>query len=198
MEELNYDKKSLKAKLQSLIPLITEEQTMIYNEINGVERREGGAYFLYGQDGTGKTFMWRILCACFRSKGEIVLPVALSGIAPLLLPKGRTAHSRFGIPITVNEDSMCRGIEPNSLMADLIKRTKLIIWDEAPMTYKHCFEALDWSLRDVIRCPNGKPSELSFGGKVVAFGGDFRQVLPVIPKRTRQDIVFAALNSSKI
>ena len=172
---------------------------MIYNEINGaIERGEGGAYFLYGQGGTGKAFMWRILCACLRSKGEIVLPVASRGIVSLLVPKGRTAHSRFGIPITVNEDSMCRGIEPNSLMADLIKRTKLIIWDEAPMTYKHCFEALDWSLRDVIRCPNGKPSELSFGGKVVAFGGDFRQVLPVIPKRTRQDIVFAALNSSKI
>ena len=69
---------------------------------------------------------------------------------------------------------MCRGIEPNSPMADLIKRTKLIIWDEAPMTHKHCFETPNRSLRDVICCPNGKPSELNFGGKVVVFGGDFR------------------------
>ena len=66
---------------------------MIYNEINGaIERGEGGAYFLYGQGGTDKTFMWRILCACLRSKGEIVLLVASSGIASLLLQKGRTAH----------------------------------------------------------------------------------------------------------
>lgn len=37
-----------------------------------------------------------------------------------------------------------------------------------------------------------------FGGKVVVFGGDFRQILPVIPKGTRQDIVHATINSSKI
>ena len=66
------------------------------------------------------------------------------------------------------------------------------------MTHKHCFEALERSLRDVIRCRNGQPSELIFGGKVVVFGGDFRQVLSVIPKGTRQDIVFTALNFSKI
>ncbi|XP_056688054.1 uncharacterized protein [Spinacia oleracea] len=38
--------------------------------------------------------------------------------------------------------------------------------------------------------------EQPFGGKVVVFGGDFRQILPVIPKGSRQDIVFAAINSS--
>ncbi|XP_057528192.1 uncharacterized protein LOC130806941 [Amaranthus tricolor] len=37
------------------------------------------------------------------------------------------------------------------------------------MTHKHCFEPLDRSLHDVIHCRNGKPSELSFGGKVVVF-----------------------------
>ena len=66
------------------------------------------------------------------------------------------------------------------------------------MTHKHRFEALDRSLRDAIRCPNGKPFELSFGGKVIMFGGDFRQVFPVIPKGKRQDIVFVALNFWKI
>lgn len=33
-----------------------------------------------------------------------------------------------------------------------------------------------------------------FGGKVIVFGGDLQQILPVIPKGTRQDIVFASLN----
>lgn len=41
-----------------------------------------------------------------RSKGEIDLNVASSGITYLLLP-GRTAHSHFKIPINVNEDSTC-------------------------------------------------------------------------------------------
>ena len=199
MEELNYDKESLKTELHKLLPLMSEEQTLVYNDITkAIEKGTGGVYFLYRQGGKGKTFMWKILCACLRSKGEIVLPFASSGIVVLLLTRGRTAHSRFGIPINVNEDSMCRGIEPNSQLAELLKRTKLIIWDEAPMTHNHCFEALNRSLRDVIHCLNGKPSELSFGGKVVVFGGDFRQVLPVILKGTRQDIVFFALNYSHI
>ena len=77
MEELNYDRDSLKAELQELLPLMTEEQALIYNEIiRVIERGTGGVFFLYGQGGTGKTFMWKILCACLRSKGEIVLPVA--------------------------------------------------------------------------------------------------------------------------
>lgn len=64
------------------------------------------------------------------------------------------------------------------------------------MTHKNCFEALDTSLSNVFRCSNDKPSELSFGSKIVVFGGDFRQFSPV--NGTRQDIVFATLNSSKI
>ena len=40
------------------------------------------------------------------------------------------------------------------------------------------------------------PRQLPFGGKVILFGGDFRQILPVVPKGTRQDIVSASLNSS--
>ena len=35
-----------------------------------------------------------------------------------------------------------------------------------------------------------------FGGKVMLFGGDFRQVLPVVPKSTRAEIVNASLVKS--
>ena len=99
LEELYYNKDSLKAKLHELLPMMIEEQTLIFDEITkSIESGKGGAFFLYGQSGTRKAFMWRILCACLRSKGEIVLPVASSGIAYLLLPKGRSAHLRFEIP----------------------------------------------------------------------------------------------------
>ena len=37
---------------------------------------------------------------------------------------------------------------------------------------------------------------LQFVGKVVVFGGDFRQVLHVISNGSRQDIVHASINSS--
>ncbi|XP_057808736.1 uncharacterized protein LOC131023211 [Salvia miltiorrhiza] len=87
-------------------------------------------------------------------------------------------------------------INQGSPLAELIVKCKLIIWDEAPMMHKFCFEALDRSLRDIMRFVNPSSASTPFGGKTVVFGGDFRQILPVIPKGSRQDIVFATINSS--
>lgn len=163
--------------------------------IDDVSSGGGGVFFIYGHEGTWKTFVRRTLSATIRSKGQIVLNVASSGIASLLLTGGRTAHSRFAIPINVNEDSTCN-IRPGTDLAELLIKTKLIIWDEAPMTHTYCFEALDRSLRDILRFSDERSLEKPFGGKVVVFGGDFRQILPVIPKGSRRDIVFSIINSS--
>ncbi|KAF1877459.1 hypothetical protein Lal_00040175, partial [Lupinus albus] len=38
----------------------------------------------------------------------------------------------------------------------------------------------------------------TFGGKVIVFGGDFRQILPVIPRGSRSNIINATINSSYI
>ncbi|XP_028214934.1 uncharacterized protein LOC114396984 [Glycine soja] len=119
--------------------------------------------------------------------------VASSGIASLLLPGGRTAHSKFKIPVPVFEDSTCN-IHQGTQLAELLNQTSLIIWDEAPMAHKFCFEALDHSLRDIIK--HNSRDNKSFGGKVMVFGGDFRQILPVIPRGSRSDIVNATINSS--
>ncbi|XP_019150114.1 PREDICTED: uncharacterized protein LOC109146917 [Ipomoea nil] len=143
----------------------------------------------------GKTFLWRALSSALRSNGEIVLNVASSAIASLLLPGGRTAHSRLAIPISINEDSTCN-IAPSSPLPELIVQCKLIIWDEAPMMHKYRFEALDRTMRDLLRLKNPNSSDMTFGGKTVVLGGDFRQILPVIPKGTRHDIVGASINSS--
>ncbi|XP_016165296.1 uncharacterized protein LOC107607914 [Arachis ipaensis] len=61
---------------------------------------------------------------------------------------------------------------------------------------KFCFEALDKKMRDLMRFKYDQNRKLPFGGKTIVFSGDFRQILPVIPKRTRQNIVNACLNSS--
>jgi ATP-dependent DNA helicase PIF1 len=139
--------------------------------------------------------MWRTLASALRSKGEIVLTVASSGIASLLLPGGRTAHSKFKIPVPTFENSTCN-INGESDHAELLRQTKLIIWDEAPMCHKYTFETLDRTLRDVVKDEEDKNK--IFGGKVVVFGGDFRQILPVIPRGSRSDIVHASINASKI
>ncbi|GJY10519.1 uncharacterized protein Tco_0378704 [Tanacetum coccineum] len=73
--------------------------------------------------------------ALLRSERMIVLSIASSGIASLLLPGGRTAHSRFVIPLKLMENSTC-GIKQNTHLAELMQQVQLIIWDEAPMTQK--------------------------------------------------------------
>jgi len=48
------------------------------------------------------------------------------------------------------------------------------------MAHKFCFEALGRTLNDIMRKEN--KSKPVFGGKVIVFGGDFRKILPVIPR----------------
>jgi hypothetical protein len=69
---------------------------------------EDRTFFVYGYGGTGKTFLWTNLLNFIRSKGKIDLVVASSGIAALLLPGGRTPHSRFKVPLDIRENSMCK------------------------------------------------------------------------------------------
>nr|GEY80997.1 hypothetical protein [Tanacetum cinerariifolium] len=76
------------------------------------------------------------ITATIRSNGGIVLNVAPSGIAALLLDGGQTAHSRFAIPINLVEDSIY-SISADSDLAVLLCIAKLIIWDKAPMVHRH-------------------------------------------------------------
>ncbi|CAN7077844.1 unnamed protein product, partial [Brassica oleracea var. botrytis] len=94
------------------------------------------------------TFLYRTIIAKLRSVGKVVIPVASAGIAALLLPGGRTAHSRFKLPLKLSETSLYE-IKYGSMLANLISKTDLIIWDEAPMAHRQTFETLDHTLRDL-------------------------------------------------
>ncbi|XP_076888524.1 uncharacterized protein LOC143538972 [Bidens hawaiensis] len=105
-QELSYDIPTLQNEVRCILSQLTAEQRLIYDDINrAIEGDNGGVFFVYGYDGTGKTFLWKTLSTSIRSKGEIVLNVASSGIASLLLPGGRKAHSRFEIPLNLTEIS---------------------------------------------------------------------------------------------
>ncbi|XP_016206524.1 uncharacterized protein LOC107646893 [Arachis ipaensis] len=64
------------------------------------------------------------------------------------------------------------------------------------MTNKLALEALDRTFRDLMSLNVPSARDIPFGGKVIVLGGDFRQVLPVIPKRTHAEIVMTSINSS--
>jgi len=94
LEELAYDRTALAAKAVSMSLALNIGQRAIYDAIiDSVSRRRPFVYFIAGHGGTGKTFLWRSILAQLRSKDHIVLAVASSGVAALLVPGGRTTHS---------------------------------------------------------------------------------------------------------
>nr|GEU51748.1 hypothetical protein [Tanacetum cinerariifolium] len=93
-DELCYNKDELVMEHETLFSNLTSEQKNVYPKVmKVVEKKVRGVFFLYGYGGTGKTYVLRTLSATLSSKGEIVLNMASSGIASLLLSGGRTTHS---------------------------------------------------------------------------------------------------------
>jgi hypothetical protein len=151
----------------------------------------GKTFFVHSAGGGGKTYTCNTIAASIHADGKVVLCVASSAIAALLLDGGRTTHSHFKVPIPIHDQSFCN-IKKQTHLAEVISKAKLIIFDEVPMQHRYVVEALDHSLQDI------RGNERPFGGITVLFGGDFRQTLPVIPKGTWEDIVGATLCQSRL
>ncbi|KAK9055483.1 hypothetical protein SSX86_026566 [Deinandra increscens subsp. villosa] len=193
MEEKNYDREALKRQHDAMFPQLNVQQRFVYDYvINRLECKSQVLAFVYGHGGTGKTFLWKTIIAHVRSKGDVVLAVAASGIASLLLPNGRTAHSRFRIPIDLTDHSTCN-ITKKTNLSKLLIETVLIIWDEAPMSERYCLESLDRTLKDILDKPH-----IPFGGKSIVLGGDFRQTLPIKQKATKCQILDMSLTQSPL
>ena len=66
------------------------------------------------------------------------------------------------------------------------------------MTHRKCFEAVDRTLHDVLSVGNPDLADVPFGGIVMVFGGDLRQILPVVEGGTRPQIIDAAITNSPL
>ena len=149
-----------------------------------MEQEQGGLFFLHSGGGCGKTYLSKLIAAAVRARDKIVLCVASTGLASLLLPGGRASHSRFKIPIPIHEQSTCN-IKKNDIHHQLFQQTSLIIWDEVASQHRHVVECVDRLLKDLMS------REQPFGGITTLFGWDFRQTLPVVPHGSREQIVSA-------
>jgi len=195
-EIAKYDAATQAAMRNECVPQLNPKQRAVYDNVMAIVNRP--AFFVDGLGGTSKTFLYNYLMSTVHAQGQVAIDVALSGIAALLLDEGRTAHSRLKIPVQgLNSTSTCY-ISRDSKLAALLQATALIVWDEAVMMHKHVFEAVNRSLQDIMAVINPTFKFLPFGGLVMVFGGDFRQILPVVPRDTRGDVVTAALNRSSI
>ena len=162
-----------------------QQRHVVQTVISAVEGGNGGVFFVQAAAGCGKTFVSNTLTHYFRREHKIVLCVASSGIASLLLIGGRTVHSRFKIPLVLTDVSCT--IKKGSPEAALCREAALIIWDEAPMQEHLISSSVDKTLQDI------RESTKRFGGVVTVFLGDWRQTLPVKPKATQQEVVASSL-----
>ncbi|RCV17325.1 hypothetical protein SETIT_3G211200v2 [Setaria italica] len=138
--------------------------------LDHVIKGKGQIFFVDSPGGTSKTYLYKALLVKVHSMDLIAIATATSGIAASIMPGGRTAHSRFKIPIKLSENTMC-SFTKQSGTTELLRRASMIIWD---------------------RCTQ------PFGGKVMLVGGDFREVLPVVAHGTRAQITNVTLLRSYI
>ena len=171
---------------------LNTEQKCAYDQIMmHVRTNSAGVFFIDGPGGTGKTYLYKALLANIRKCGHIALATASSGVAANNMPGGRTAHSRFKIPLNLDNNTMCN-IKKQSGAAQLLRSARIIIWDEASMAKRQAIEALNRTMQDITGVIQ------PFGGKIMVLGGDFRQVLPVVRRGTPAQIVDSSLRMSPL
>ncbi|XP_071704720.1 uncharacterized protein [Rutidosis leptorrhynchoides] len=162
MEERNYNRDALMAQKQALESKLNQQQMHIDDIILSASSNNHQELLLvYEHGGTGKTFLWKAVITALCLDGKIVLAVASSVIASLLLPSGQTAHSRFKLPLQLNDEAMCN-VRKKTNLGTLLHQADLIVWDEAQINDKLCFEALDIMLRDLSdneNVPFGDPQQ---------------------------------------
>ena len=137
--EQSYNTSGLLSYVQNNISKLTSEQKDIYAKIiHCVDNYVGKIFFLDAPGGTGKTFVIKLILASIRSKNDIALVIASSGIAAMLLPGGRTAHPTLKLPLNLHstETPTCN-ISKSSGMGKVLQQCKLNIWDECKMAHKN-------------------------------------------------------------
>ncbi len=173
---------------------LTDEQRVIYDTVfNDVQTGVSAITFVEAAGGTGKTHLVNTLLTSIRNRGDVALAVASSGVASTLLLQGTTAHSLFKLPLNPQQlESRGCSVRRETALARKLAAAKLIVWDEATMSHKKSYEAVDRMLKDITM------DDRAMGGKNVLLLGDFRQTLPVIRGGTRADTTAASLKCSHL
>ncbi|RWS26596.1 uncharacterized protein B4U80_06144, partial [Leptotrombidium deliense] len=171
--------------------MLNSEQKFAFETINKAicNPALGNCYYIDGIGGSGKTFVYRCLIHYAMVQRKKVYTIAWTGIAAILLPFGKTAHRSFQLPFGLKEKST---LFWNNKTKQSLKSIDIFIWDEASMIPAAALDSIDTGLRDI--CSN----EVPFGGKIMLLGGDFRQVLPVVKRAGKTQIINSTIKSSQL
>jgi len=185
------DARTLLRQLQEATPNNPDQQRIydvITNAILNTPTRR--LFLIKGIGGCGKSTLAKKIMAFTRSIGKIALGCASTGLAATVYDDFYTAHSLFNYPVVEecdrDEDDAqpvkC-DLKPDSPRLELLRAADVIVWDEFISNHREVFEAAYTALQ-------------GFAGKVVICMGDFRQILPVIKRATREQVVTSCIISS--
>lgn len=150
--------------------LSEEQQVARVTLMELIDSHSSNVITILARAGTGKS-AWVHYCAAeLRAQQRTSICVAASALAATGLPRGRTAHAAFNIPVPCYEDTF---LVWSADVESQIRRAACIFWDEISMVSVHVVEALNRSLKRLLK------NDRAFGGKVIVFLGDFRQLPPV-------------------
>ena len=148
--------------------LLTEQRALVDAVMRAVQEERGYCLFVDAPGGTGKTFTANVLLHAVRGLGAIALATATSGIAAILLNSGRTFHSRFRATRHPSDPAQPLPINAQEPLAELLRRAKVVLWDEGAIGNRYHLEALHLTLCDFM---GTDPQHTPFGGKVIVVLG---------------------------
>ncbi|CAH2016859.1 unnamed protein product [Acanthoscelides obtectus] len=194
-DEYNYDQADEQQIANRNIPLLNQEQRLIFNDIllalNENERVPHRLFFINGIGGAGKTFLLNTLLAYLLGNNHRYIAMCYTGIAASLLKNGQTIHSSFMLPVPFLENSTSR-IRNQSTIADNIRYSKIIVIDEISMVHKSIFNEIDRKTREIMN------NDIPFGGKIIIILGDFRQCAPIVPLAGKNETISASVKCSQL
>lgn len=155
------------------LPPLTDEQSQALDAILSLTVNDSTSKVIavIAPAGTGKTLFVQHAVRALKRKGQSSLCVAASCLAATLLPQGRTAHAALKIPINADDESFCNW---DGATRCRLATCDVIFWDEVSMVNQSIAETVDRSFKRLL------DNDAMFGGKVMVFLGDFRQLPPVI------------------
>ncbi len=130
------------------------------------------SYFIQGQAGTGKSTFIRYLQAHSQKKVRVACPTALAA----LHIGGVTIHSLFQLPL--KDFFILEELELKRKTASVLRRTDILVIDEASMIRPDILDAIDYLSREA------RGNLLPLGGMQIILVGDLCQLPPVIKAST--------------
>jgi ATP-dependent DNA helicase PIF1 len=117
---------------------------------------------------------------------------SLTGMASTLLPHGRTMHSFYKLPVEYLDKDSSLNIRQGTKHAEKMINTHVHMLDEGSMISGPIIEVIDTGMQNLCN------DRRLFGGRIFLITGDLGQLLPIIPRGSRNQIVNNCITRSSI